>query len=161
MNPLGRLFHLLLLHLTHFKRTLISLIIYRGLYSILNTSSLIVKRDLIINKKMTDHEERYERNGEDVETFHDGGSSPSAGANGDGSGSTEEFSDSKVLTTRSEAVSVQCHGRSDQDAALALTFPKIRIQTRNLGNLLDKRIIVSVIHGIANLDTLPVIMFAQ
>ncbi|KAF5778169.1 hypothetical protein HanXRQr2_Chr12g0544371 [Helianthus annuus] len=95
MNPLGRLFHLLLLHLTHFKRTLISLIIYRGLYSILNTSSLIVKRDLIINKKMTDHEERYERNGEDVETFHDGGSSPSAGANGDGSGSTEEFSDSK------------------------------------------------------------------
>ncbi|KAJ0927642.1 hypothetical protein HanRHA438_Chr04g0185171 [Helianthus annuus] len=43
---------------------------------------------------MTDYEERYEGNGEDVETFHGGGSSPSAGANGDGGG-TEEFSDSK------------------------------------------------------------------
>ncbi|KAF5756001.1 hypothetical protein HanRHA438_Chr11g0524091 [Helianthus annuus] len=33
--------------------------------------------------------------GEDVETFHDGGSSPSAGANDDGGGGTEGFSDSK------------------------------------------------------------------
>ncbi|XP_021992610.1 splicing factor U2af large subunit B isoform X1 [Helianthus annuus] len=42
---------------------------------------------------MTDYEERYEGNGEDVETFHGGGSSPPPGANGDGG--TEEFSDSK------------------------------------------------------------------
>ncbi|MFS8014080.1 hypothetical protein Hanom_Chr15g01340441 [Helianthus anomalus] len=44
---------------------------------------------------MMDHEERYEGNGEDVETFHDRGSSPSAGANGEGNGGTEEFSDSR------------------------------------------------------------------
>ncbi|KAJ0578371.1 hypothetical protein HanIR_Chr05g0246531 [Helianthus annuus] len=44
---------------------------------------------------MIDYEERYEGNGEDVETFHGGGSSPLAGANDDGGGGTEEFSDSK------------------------------------------------------------------
>ncbi|KAI3761048.1 hypothetical protein L1987_51454 [Smallanthus sonchifolius] len=43
---------------------------------------------------MTDYEERYEGNGEDVETFGGGGSPPQAGANSHGGG-TEEFSDSK------------------------------------------------------------------
>ncbi|CAH1421438.1 unnamed protein product [Lactuca virosa] len=42
---------------------------------------------------MTDYEERYEGNGEDVETF-DGGSSPQARANSHGGG-TDDFSDSK------------------------------------------------------------------
>ncbi|XP_024982793.1 splicing factor U2af large subunit B isoform X2 [Cynara cardunculus var. scolymus] len=45
---------------------------------------------------MTDYEERYEGNGEDVETFG-GGSSPQARANshGGGGGGTDDFSDSK------------------------------------------------------------------
>lgn len=53
---------------------------------------------------MTDYEERYEGNGEDVETFG-GGSSPQARANSHGGG-PDDFSDSKSQVLNLLSVSV-------------------------------------------------------
>lgn len=44
---------------------------------------------------MTDYEERFEGNGEDVQPFAAGDSSPPAAANSHGGGTTEDLSDSK------------------------------------------------------------------